>query len=485
MSSTVLILDVDKSPQQSVLLAMTNISKDEYDVLPGIFDYGVSKNRKHELVITTASITGDYHNPDALWFQFLGMGGRMFRDGNNFGICKSRSNDTDNDFGTLKQRDKAWEDMQDEEFFCRIGGREARLLLMPTDNYDANTHAMIQVFRCPLRGIQGQGDVISAQDMDRLRYHTRALADLALKVEVIHKDKEGKLTQVARIVLPLTKPSVGIHRILSDVPVEKSFLSERHNITLCLVSHPNGILRLNEWIRYHQDIVGIDHIHLGLFTNFGEGNGEKAKQVHYAMNNLLFKSDVRKGALSVSPIWDEDFDIQCDGRDLQILSFYQECLYRAKGTSEFVGTWDLDEFFLFNITGPKPSISEFLRTIVHPKCQDWSFVTMKSSSTKREVPDGHDTGLVLFDHPTRDSAMNKVWLKSIARTEKCFQNSPHILGACLPQGTMNISGAVAMHPDAAIHECAFMVDRAFMVHARDFEPGGVSVETGLIQSIKG
>jgi hypothetical protein len=439
--NSILIMDIDNSPHngrysgkeedqhhQSVLLSMTSIPKDELAVIPGKFQYGVSQNDETSelLVITAASITGDYHNPDALWFQFLGMGERMFNDDDsNFGICRSRTNDT---IGTLKPWQEAWKDMQDEELFCRIGEREARLLLMPSTSYDGNTHSQIQVFRCPLHGIEGEEDVISAYDMDRLRQHIRLLPDLALAVKVIHKAKGGRSTQVVRIVLPIARPSVGIHRILSDVPVDVTFLSERHNITLCLVSHANGIPRLNEWIRYHQDIAGIDHIHLGLFTNFGEGKREKAEQVHYAINNLLFKSDVSKGALSVSPIWDEDFDVQCTGRDLQILSFYQECLYRAKGTSEFVGTWDLDEFFLFNSTGSKPSVHEFLRAIVHPKCPDWSFVTMSSSVSAREVPDDHDTGLVLFDHPTRGSTTNKVWQKSIARTEKCFQNSPHILG---------------------------------------------------------
>jgi hypothetical protein len=167
-----------------------------------------------------------------------------------------------------------------------------------------------------------------------------------------------------------------------------------------------------------------------LFTNFGEGNRGKAEEVHYAINNLLFKSDVSKGALLVSPIWDEDFNVDCTGKDFQKLSFYQECLYRTKGTSEFVGTWDLDEFFLYNksSTGSKPSISDFLRGIIHPKCQNWSYVSTSSSSSARVVPDNQETGLVQFDHPTWGNTTNHVWLKSIARTEKCFLNSPHILG---------------------------------------------------------
>jgi hypothetical protein len=358
------------------------------------------------------------------------MGARMFEDGNNFGICKNRTNDTNVNNITMKPLKESWMDMKVNDFFCRIGKRETRQLLMPSDNYDGNTVNQIQVFRCPLHGIGGEEDVISAYDMDRLRHHTQSQSDLALSVEVIHKAKGGRSVQVVKIVLPVAKPSVGIHKTLLDLPVKESFLKERHNMTLCIVSHANRITRLNEFIRYHHDIVGIDHIHLGLFTNFGEGNRKKAEEVHYAINDLLFKSDVSKGALLVSPIWDEDFDVDCTGNDFQKLSFYQECLYRAKGTSEFVGTWDLDEFFLYNIssTGSKPSISDFLRGIIHPKCQNWSYVAMSSSTSARVVPDNQETGLVLFDHPTRGTTTNHVWLKSIARTEKCFLNSHHILG---------------------------------------------------------
>jgi len=92
------------SHHQTLLLSMASISKDEYDVIPGAFHYGVSDNNEtRELIITSASITGDYHNPDALWFQLLGMGARMFEDGNLFGICTNRTiNDTSVDNITMK-----------------------------------------------------------------------------------------------------------------------------------------------------------------------------------------------------------------------------------------------------------------------------------------------------------------------------------------------------------------------------------------------
>ena len=87
--NSILIMDIDNSPHngrysgkeedqhhQSVLLSMTSIPKDELAVIPGKFQYGVSQNDETSelLVITAASITGDYHNPDALWFQFLDGG---------------------------------------------------------------------------------------------------------------------------------------------------------------------------------------------------------------------------------------------------------------------------------------------------------------------------------------------------------------------------------------------------------------------------
>jgi hypothetical protein len=217
--------DKDAS-HQSLLLSMASIPKDEYDVIPGRFHYGVSDNNEtRELIITSAFITGDYHNPDALWFQLLGMGARMFNGGNNFGICKNRTNDTTVN-NTMKSLKESWMDMKVNDFFCRIGERETRLLLMPSDNYDGNMVNQIQVFRCPLRGIEGEEDVISAYNMDRLGHHTQSQSDLALSVEVIHKAKEGRSVQVVKIVLPVAKPSVGIHKTLLDLPVKESFLNE-------------------------------------------------------------------------------------------------------------------------------------------------------------------------------------------------------------------------------------------------------------------
>jgi hypothetical protein len=57
--------------------------------------------------------------------------------------------------------------------------------------------------------------------------------------------------------------------------------------------------------------------------------------------------------------------------------------------------------------------------------------------------------------------------------------------ACLPQGKSSISDAVGMHPDIAIHECAFITADAVMVHAKSLDQGEVSVETGLMQSVMG
>jgi hypothetical protein len=475
------VLPMDQHP--SDLVPLSSIPENERDVIPGVFKYGESvtesPNAADELIITAASITGDYHHPNKLWFQLLGMGKLMFSEGNNFGICGNRTNNA------TTYNLKPWSEMRDEKFFCRIGNLETRLELMPSTNYDGNTVESIQVWRCPLIGIQGHNDIISKSDMELFFLPPRVQNDLALAVEVIHKSQRGITSQVVRINIPIAKPSIGIHQIHSDQPANDSFLNERHNITLCVVSHANGIPRLNEHIRYHHDIVGIDHIHVGLFTNFGEGNKDKAELVHHVLNDFLFKSDVDRGALSVSPIWDEEFDVQCSGRDFQILSFYQECLYRAKSTSEFVATWDLDEFFLFTSKDSRKnrSLPDFLRAIDHSKCRDWSYVTMRSSSAGGEVPEDHLTGLAILDFPTRGNETNNVWLKSIARTEKCFLNSPHILGSCLPHEKSNISDAIGMHPEHS--ECSFIIDDAVMVHARTHRLGqdGIPIENGLIHSV--
>jgi hypothetical protein len=222
-------------------------------------------------------------------------------------------------------------------------------------------------------------------------------------------------------------------------------------------------------------------------------HGERENKAILQVVNSLLKPDIDAGILSVSALWDEELlGIKCGGQGYAKMCFYQQCLYRAKSTSEFIATWDLDEYFLFNTTktNRKQHLPGFLRGIVHPECQDWSYITMESSFAGRRVSGNQHTGLAVFDYPWRQKTTNAVWQKSISRTKNVFLNSYHIPGSSLPQGKSNMTDAIGMHPNEG--KCAFYVDEAIMVHVQGIQSGGVrdiggepTVENEMLQHLLG
>ncbi len=462
---------------RSVFVPMSAISEVERQVLPGIFNYGQQFSTKENtssppsasaLIITGASISGDYHYPKStLWFQIF-VSARKFLEATDSmnDACYSR------DEKMQKEDVKHWDEVINETFLCRIGKRDAYFELMSSNGIDANTNELIQVWRCPLyNGVSNQANILSEYDFQT--FHDREVG-MALPIEILHRRENEfqdiNITPVVKIHLPTFEPNIGINQLRSDLSPGQPFLNQRHNITLCVVSHVNAITHWNEYIRYHHDIVGIDHIHMALYTTFGKGQKEKANRM-YTVINRNFNQDIVEGRLSVSALWDEDFDIHCPDQEFPKINFYQQCLYRAKSTSEFVATWDLDEYFLFHnldASDEHQNLPNFLRGIERPQCQDWCFVTMKSSLAGFDgSSDG--TGLVAFDYSRRTKDLDSTWAKSISRTKNVFLNSYHIPGACLPPGAKGLTNTYAIDPSDG--ECGFYIDEAITVHVRGMQYG--------------
>ena len=383
----------DYASGHSAFVPMESIPEGERQVFPGLFYYGEGNVSKTPLILTGAAMAGDYSNSNALWLHLFGMGGKMFKQG-NLGECYSRDERKNGVqlSGGGNRGLRTFTEMKDEIFRCRIGTRTARFELMPTDSYDGNTNEVVQVWRCPLHGVPGRDPVLLDSDFQQLCQHSMD-HNTVLTIDVLYEG--AGLTPVVKLHLLIDEPSLGIQSMLSHMPAKPSCIHERHNVALCTIAHANGIHYLNKFIRYHHDVVGNDHIHLGLLTNFGEGGKEQAMQLHHIVGNLLFGPDVAASTLSISALWDEDFDFQCDGQDNPKMVFFQQCLYRAKGTSEFLATWDLDEFFHLKGAEEVPrnsrrKLPDFLRGIEHPECQDWSYVTILSAFF--DGSDGADTG---------------------------------------------------------------------------------------------
>lgn len=463
------------STSTAVLVPLTTIIEKNLQFIPGVYQFGLVKNEsesiKSSLVIIGASITGDYHhlNDDKLWFQLFAMGKRMFEKKltRHNPICYF-TNETMNSTLHANGGLKMWHEMEDEIFLCQIGNQKHAMVLVPTRGVDPNTNEMLQVWRCPINAL------LSEMDMHRIRRHSVS-DNLALGIDILYKDKTTlSITTVTTIYLPINEPNVGNYRITSDLP--RPFLQQRHNMTLCIVTHPNGIVYLNEFIRYHHDVIGIDHFHLGIFISQDEESESKSI---LSVINSLFKHDIDSGILTVSAIWDTEFlGIRCGSQDVPKICFYQQCLYRAKSTSEFLGTWDLDEYFLFNGTEEAKTkqkyLPDFLRNTNHEACQEWSYMTMESSFAGGRPVDKDPIGLAVFDAPRREIETNTRWHKSISRTNRVFLNSFHVPGSCLEPGKDDVKDVIPMHPSKG--NCAFYTDEAIMVHMRGLVRGWNKVD---------
>jgi len=448
----------------SILISFANVIEKRLQFRPGIYNYGTSS--KEVILISGASISGDYHDKRKIWFQVFAMGSSMLEK-NKCHFTNEEVNRTLYDNGTLPLRQ--WDEIENEVFLCRIGKRDAAFQLIPTIGSDPNTNHIVQVYRCPLHSI------LSDSEVENLYRHT-VNDNMALDIEILHKNRlNDTYSEVAKIHLPINEPTVGVHEVASPLPSNKPFLQQRHNMTLCVVVHVNGITQLNEFIRYHHDVVGIDHIHVGVFMQHSKGEDETILHIV----NRLYKPDIDAGTLTVSALWNEaSIGIDCEYQHMPKISFYQQCLYRAKSTSDFVGTWDLDEYFLFKdidtMIQQQQNLPSILRAIDHSECTDWCFVTIKSSIAGGGLPQEESIGLAVLDFPQRANVTNTQWQKSISRTKNVFLNSFHTPGSCLPEGKTNISDVIKMSP--ADGKCAFYIDEAVMVHVRGVQTYGGGYE---------
>ena len=451
-----------------LLVPLESVAEPDRRFQPGPYPYG----NNDTLFLTGAALRGDYHELEALWFQFYALGERPFlvylpcefEAGSPF-EGRNASQYT----GGLPFKRVA--EMEQEKFRCQINDRTAKCELIPTNRgADANTNDLLQVWRCPLHGIDGEDALVSPKDLEYFR-QASAGTSLVLPIDIVHENTANVFTKVTTLHLPIFEPSVGIHTIRSKPrsPVIPPFLSRRYNITLCLVAEPNGLAHLTEHMRYHLDVLGIDHIHLALDAGLERMGNENATRLVRTANRML-RPEIDRGKVTVSTMWDDSLGLYCKETDIPKSIFYQDCLYRAKSTSEFVATWDLDEFLVLkNSNNLQKNLADVIRQIHHPVCEGWSFVTVESAVAGRKSP-LDNTGLVAYDYSIREKKTEQTWQKSISRTKNVFVNSFHIPGSCLLPGTSSMSDLQSIHPNDG--KCAFYInDEAMVIHARGVHHG--------------
>ena len=484
--SPVSVNDSDTESPLSILSQWDDLSNDKKRFEPGPYLYAEGQKN---IYLTGASITGDYHDRDALWLQIFALGEKpLFRkrgdeflcDFHNFPLPSTKDEMPRKE--ALKVQDL--EEIGKEHFSCKVGDKQAKLELIPDMGIDSNTNNVIQVWRCPLFGVNDVNSLLSKMDASLFRQGlTDDGKEMALTVEILHENENEKNApkQLIEINFPSMEPNVGMNKPTSTTtqPALRGsssgesvipMLQQRYNSTLCTIAWENGIVNLPEYVRYNLDILGVDHIHLGIHNPKSDSHMSQAMGVA----NHLMQKEIDAGKLTMSAMsWDDSIGFKCPRAIEQMqTSFNQECLYRAKSTSEFVAVWDLDEYLVWKDQSvssedkQNPKLAERLRKINHKECEDWAFVTFESSTAGKNIGESSMTRMVGLDYPHREKATNRVWQKSISRTKNVFLTSIHIPGSSLPAGKISMSDLQVMVP--ADNKCAFYMNTAdaIVIHAR-------------------
>ena len=453
-----------ESSSTSSFISLKGIPLEERIFQPGPYAY--SKN--HTLIITGASITGDYHRMnDTLWFQIFAIGDKPFQSD------RERCKFTNESWSELYRWPKR-ELMPKEPFQVKINNSSIPLQFVPQRGVDANTVEVVQIWRANITSLISESDFYHFHEAE-------SRDDLALPVELIHGTNQRDAFTVAKLYFPISDPAIGLNEIKSK-QTKKGVMHQKHDVTLCAVVHPNGLKNIHEWLQYHYDIVGIDHVHLGAHRI--HANNAASDHLLASAGSLL-KEYIDEGRLSISSVWDDKVGLTCQDIDIPLMQFYQTCLYRAKSTSEFMAVWDADEFLYVKEDSLRHlKLGTFLRQIDHEGCQDWSFVTMESSTAGRgdkTLPFGQ-TGIVSLDYPMRENTTNRIWHKSISRTKNVFSNSIHIPSSSLPHGKGNLNDVLTLAPDRN-SECAFYLKNAIIIHTRGLQKQDVANRKNLENAI--
>ena len=228
--------------------------------------------------------------------------------------------------------------------------------------------------------------------------------------------------QVAAIYTP--KP-VGI-------PKPRVTPKGHHNLSVvvCTKAHTRRVTWLPEFLRY-QKTLGVDHVHLSVLDSFIKDDGFR----DYLVNDSFFVDQLVKGFITVQ-VWNEwhkEEEWYVHGTILM----YLDCLYRYRGTYDYVSFMDTDDFFTVRVPGMsyKDLIAKYCSEKSIGSCSfKWLWYYPGVCGMKKSVSaNGNVTAAIVPHQGVQEQVGN---LKSIHRSEAVVDSSFHdaTCNTCLREG---------------------------------------------------
>jgi len=251
--------------------------------------------------------------------------------------------------------------------------------------------------------------------------------------------KEGDLS----FLLYYNTTTDTIVRVYSDYPVaippsRVAPSEETGNVSsvVCTKVLSRGVSWLPEFLRY-QKSLGVDHVHIAILDTFIKDGGFR----DILANNSFFLKAVRENFITIQ-IWKEWYNSTNDewfyyGNILM----YLDCIYRYRGTYDFVSLLDTDDFLTIRVPGL--SYKEFLMQYCYKEgigsCSfRWLFYSPGLCGMHQKVgKDGNVTKSMTPHNPRYEQNTN---FKPIHRSNAIRDSSFHdaSCSVCLHKGYMAI-----------------------------------------------
>jgi hypothetical protein len=191
---------------------------------------------------------------------------------------------------------------------------------------------------------------------------------------------------------------------------------------------------LSDFIKHHM-LVGVTSFVFGLHAS---PDSPVFAQFRRKLRRLLDAGVVQLHATYLPDVSPDD-----SARDELKMLFYQTCLFHAKVTSEFVGIWDLDEYWTPSAPHELANLSQSLSRAVRSAetsftgCPTWCWLTFPSFKLSRtnfsrlsasSLPPA--TGRPALDYKYRVLHHDWTFQKSLIRARQSFHAGFHFPGSC-------------------------------------------------------
>jgi len=317
---------------------------------------------------------------------------------------------------------KSPEEVQTRRFTCSFGNKVYPFVKSPSYSVDSNVANKMHIWRCRLLGVQVE---------DLKRSSSMSSASYTVGVQLWN---EMLFYNVPKQSLSLGSAGPESH----PLAVPYAF-QPRVKVTVCVaeVHAMLGARALGDWITHHSRL-GVNNVVLLVKSQ------RNSSEVAYLLQR--YHSYLTSGTLS---LWFAPEQLHYYDSDVAKIQFYQACLFHSKSTSEFVGVWDLDEWWIpANLSSyldqRHKALPQILNQLHHAPCpNNWCFLTFPSHNIlPASVFDGSSRAPKPTSRNPLDFTVTETlqwtWKKYIVKSLNAYMLGFHSPGTCIINGTAKV-----------------------------------------------